>query len=61
MTFLAAAAARTLIRDTAPYRDHGGNVEIHAAPHITRILQLLDIHQLPRLHLICRGVRADTM
>jgi anti-anti-sigma regulatory factor len=61
VTFLAAAAARTLIRDTAPYRDRGADVEIHATPHITRILQLLDIHLLPQLHLICRGARADTM
>ena len=60
VTFLAAAAARTLIRDTAPYRDRGAGVEIHATPHITRILQLLDIHRLPRLHLSCRGVRANT-
>jgi anti-anti-sigma regulatory factor len=60
VTFLAAAAARSLIRDTAPYRDHGADVEIHATPHITRILQLLDIHRLPQLHLSCRGVRADT-
>jgi len=58
VTFLAAAAARTLIRDTAPYRDHGTDVEIHATPHITRILQLIDIHRLPHLHLSCRGVRA---
>ena len=61
VTFLAAAAARSLIRDTAPYRDHGTNVEIHATPHVTRILQLLDIHRLPKLHLSCRGVRANTM
>ena len=61
VTFLAAAAGRTLMRDTAPYRDRRGDVEIHANPHITRILQLLDIHQLPQLHLSCRGVRADTM
>ena len=60
VTFLAAAGARTLIRDTAPYRDRGAGVEIHATPHITRILQLLDIHRLPRLHLSCRGVRANT-
>ena len=32
VTFLAAAAARTLIRDTAPYRDRGADVEIHATP-----------------------------
>jgi ABC-type transporter Mla MlaB component len=61
VTFLAAAGVRTLIRDTAPYRDRGADVEIHATPHITRILQLIDIHRLPRLHLICRGVRANTM
>jgi anti-anti-sigma regulatory factor len=61
VTFLAAAGVRTLIRDTAPYRDRGADVEIHATPHITRILQLLDIHRLPQLHLSCRGVRADTM
>jgi anti-anti-sigma regulatory factor len=61
VTFLAAAAARTLIRDTAPYRDHGTDVEIHATPHITRILQLIDVHRLPKLHLSCRGVRANTM
>ena len=61
VTFLAAAAARTLIRDTAQYRDRGADVEIHATPHITRILQLLDIHRLPQLHLSCRGVRANTM
>jgi ABC-type transporter Mla MlaB component len=61
VTFLAAAAVRILIRDTAPYRDRGADVEIHATPHITRILQLIDIHRLPQLHLICRGVRADTM
>jgi anti-anti-sigma factor len=61
VTFLAAAGVRTLIHDTAPYRDHGADVEIHATPHITRILQLLDIHRLPQLHLICRGVRANTM
>jgi anti-anti-sigma regulatory factor len=61
VTFLAAAAARSLIRDTAPYRDHGTDVEIHATPHVTRILQLLDIHRLPKLHLTCRGVPADTM
>jgi len=61
VTFLAAAVARTLIRDTAPYRDRGADVEIHASPHITRILQLLDIHRTPQLHLSCRGVRADTM
>jgi ABC-type transporter Mla MlaB component len=60
VTFLAAAAARTLIHDTAPYRDHGCDVEIHATPHITRILQLIDIHKLSRLHLTCRGVPADT-
>jgi anti-anti-sigma regulatory factor len=60
VTFLAAAAARTLIRDTAPYRDRGADVEIHATPHITRILQLLDIHKLPQLHLSCRAVRRDT-
>jgi len=59
--FLAAAGVRTLIRDTAPYRHRGADVEIHATPHITRILQLLDIHQLPHLHLSCRGVRADRM
>jgi len=59
VTFLAAAAARTLIRDTAPYRDRRLDVEIHATPHITRILQLLDIHRLTHLHLSCRGVRAD--
>ena len=59
VTFLAAAGVRTLIRDTAPYRDRGADVEIHATPHITRILQLLDIHRLPQLHLSCRGVRAD--
>jgi hypothetical protein len=61
VTFLPAAAGRTLIRDTAPYRDHGADIEIHADPHITRILQLLDLHRLPRLHLSCRGVRAGTM
>ena len=59
VTFLAAAGVRTLIRDTAPYRDRGA-VEIHATPHITRILQLLDIHRLPQLHLSCRGVPANT-
>jgi len=61
VTFLAAAAVRTLIRDTAPYRDRGADVEIHATPHITRILQLIDIHRLPQLHLSCRGVRVNTM
>ena len=61
VTFLAAAGVRTLIRDTAPYRDRGAAVEIHATPHIIRILQLLDIHRLPQLHLSCRGVRAGTM
>jgi anti-anti-sigma factor len=61
VTFLAAAGVRTLIRGTAPYRDRGADVEIHATPHITRILQLLDIHRLPQLQLICRGVRADRM
>lgn len=61
VTFLAAAGVRTLIRDTAPYRDRGADVEIHATPHITRILQLLDIHRLPQVHLSCRGVRANTM
>ena len=61
VTFLAAAGVRTLIRDTAPYRDRGADVEIHATPHITRILQLLDIHRLPQLHLSCRGVRVGTM
>jgi anti-anti-sigma regulatory factor len=61
VTFLAAAAARSLIRDTAPYRDHGCEVEVQATPHITRILQLIDIHKLPQLHLTCRGVRVDTM
>jgi anti-anti-sigma regulatory factor len=61
VTFFAAAAARTLIRDTAPYRDQGADVEIHAMPHLTRVLQLLDIHRLPQLHLSCRGVRADPM
>ena len=60
VTFLAAAGVRSLIRDTAPYRDRGANVEIHATPHITRILQLLDIHRLPQLHLSCRGVPANT-
>jgi anti-anti-sigma regulatory factor len=59
VTFLAAAAARPLIRDTAPYRHRGADVEIHATPHITRILQLLDIHRLPQLHLICRGGGPD--
>ena len=58
--FLAAAGVRTLIRDTAPYRDRGADVEIHATPHITRVLQLLDIHRLPQLHLSCRGVPANT-
>ena len=61
VTFLAAAGVRTLIRDTAPYRDRGADVEIDANPHITRILQLIDIHRLPQLHLSCRGVRANTM
>jgi anti-anti-sigma factor len=61
VTFLAAAGVRTLIRDTAPYRDRGADVEIDATPHITRILQLLDIHKLPQLHLSCRGVRVNTM
>ena len=61
VTFLTAAGARTLIRHTAPYRDRGADVEIHATPHITRILQLLDIHRLPQLHLSCRGVPAKTM
>jgi anti-anti-sigma factor len=61
VTFLAAAGVRTLIRHTAPYRDRGADVEIHATPHITRILQLIDIHRLPQLHLSCRGVRADRM
>ena len=61
VTFLAAAGVRTLIRDTAGYRDRGADVEIHATPHITRILQLLDIHRLPQLHLSCRGVPARTM
>jgi anti-anti-sigma regulatory factor len=60
VTFLAAAGVRTLIRDTAPYRDRGADVEIDATPHITRILQLLDIHRAPHLHLSCRGVRANT-
>jgi anti-anti-sigma regulatory factor len=60
VTFLAAAGVRALIRDTAPYRDRGADVEIDATPHITRILQLLDIHRLPQLHLSCRGVRANT-
>jgi hypothetical protein len=60
VTFLAAAGVRTLIRDTAPYRDRGADVEIDATPHITRILQLLDIHRTPQLHLSCRGVRANT-
>jgi anti-anti-sigma factor len=58
--FLAAAGVRTLIRDTGPYRDRGADVEIHATPHITRVLQLLDIHRLPQLHLSCRGVPANT-
>jgi anti-anti-sigma factor len=61
VTFLAAAGVRTLIRDTAPYRDRGADVEIDATPHITRILQLLDIHRLPQLHLSCQGVRVTTM
>jgi anti-anti-sigma factor len=61
VTFLAAAGVRTLIRGTASYRDRGADVDIHATPHITRILQLLDIHRLPQLQLICRGVRADRM
>jgi anti-anti-sigma factor len=61
VTFLAAAGVRTLIRDTARYRGRGADVEIHATPHITRILQLLDVHRLPQLQLICRGVRADRM
>ena len=59
VTFLAAAGVRTLIRDTVPYRDRGADVEIEATPHITRILQLLDIHRLPRFHLSCRGVRQN--
>jgi anti-anti-sigma factor len=58
VTFLAAAGVRTLISDTAPYRDRGVDVEIHATPHITRILQLIDIHRLPQLQLHCRGARA---
>jgi anti-anti-sigma factor len=61
VAFLAAAGVRTLIRDTARYRDRGADVEIDANPHITRILQLIDIHRLPQLHLSCRGVRANTM
>jgi anti-anti-sigma factor len=61
VTFLAAAGARALLRDTAPYRDRGADVEIDATPHITRILQLIDIHRLPQLHLSCRGVRVNTM
>jgi anti-anti-sigma factor len=59
VTFLAAAGVRTLIRGIAPYRDRGADVEIHATPHITRILQLTDIHRLPQLQLICRRVRTD--
>jgi hypothetical protein len=46
---------------SAPYRVRVSDVEIDATPHITRILQLLDIHRLPQLHLSCRGVSADTM
>jgi anti-anti-sigma factor len=61
VTFLAAAGARALLRDTAPYRQRGADVEIDATPHITRILQLIDIHRLPQLHLSCRGVRVNTM
>jgi ABC-type transporter Mla MlaB component len=63
VTFLAAAAARPLNRDTAPYRARGAHVEIHATPHTTRILQLLDIHTLPQLHLtaIRPGARGNTM
>jgi anti-anti-sigma factor len=61
VTFLAGAGVRTLIRGTASYRDRGADVDIHATPHITRILQLLDIHRLPQLQLICRGARADRM
>jgi len=61
VTFLAAAGARSLIRDTAPYRQRGGDVEIHATPHITRILQLIDVDRVPRLHLSCRGVRTGAM
>ena len=51
VTFLAAAAGRTLDRDTAHHRDRGGRVEIHATRHITRILQLLGMHTLPGIHL----------
>jgi hypothetical protein len=51
VTFLAAAAGRTLDRDTARYRDRGGRVEVHATRHITRILQLLGMHALPGIHL----------
>jgi len=51
VTFFAAAAARTVIRGTAAYRENGARVEIHATPFIARILQLLRVHTLPQLQL----------
>jgi anti-anti-sigma factor len=53
VTFFSAGAARALYQQTAQFRDHGGQIELHAAtPHLTRILQLIHPQPLPGLKIV---------
>ena len=56
VTFLSAGAARALHQQTAPFRDHGGQVELHGAtPQLARVLQLIHPQPLPGLTIVERG------
>ena len=53
VTFLSAGAARALHQQTAPFRDHGGQVELYGAtPQLARILQLIHPQPLPGLKIV---------
>ncbi len=56
VTFLSAGAARALHQQTARFRDHGGQVELHGAtPQLARILQLIHPQPLPGLKIVGSG------
>jgi anti-anti-sigma regulatory factor len=56
VTFLSAGAAWALCQQTAQFRDHGGQVELHGAtPHLARILQLIHPQPPPGLTVVGSG------
>ncbi|GAA1320877.1 STAS domain-containing protein [Pseudonocardia xinjiangensis] len=53
LRFLGVSGVRLLHLETAAFRAAGGQVELHgAAPHLTRVLRLLQLDQLPGLTLV---------